>query len=153
MRTTVLLILAVAVALAACDDRGTGGNPASLQTPGFEGIPIPDQATELTPGATTDGISSQTFEVRGSTPEDVMSFYQSAIPAEWTTAVAPAPIGFGEDVDPDGVANVYLAGWTTGERDLLVTAGPIAGQVQVVQLNLIAGPTDSGILDVSPAVP
>lgn len=152
MRATSLLLVMV-IALVACDDRAATTNPASLQTAGFEGIPIPDQASELAPVASSDGISSQSFEVRGSTPKDVIEFYEDSISDEWTPVVAPGRIGFGEDIDAGSEANVYLAGWTTGARDLLVTAGPIAGQIQVVQLNLISGPSDSGILDVDAVLP
>jgi hypothetical protein len=153
MRTAVLFLLAATTALTACDDRPATVNPASLQTPGFEGVPIPDQASELAPVATTDGISSQAFEVRGSTPQEVMAFYEASVPDDWTTVVAPGPLGFGDEVEAGSEANVHLGGWTTGERDLLVTVGPSAGRVQVVQLNLMAGPSNSGILDVGAAVP
>jgi hypothetical protein len=154
MRVAPILLSAILVLVVACDaEQGAQVNPASLQTPGFEGVPIPDQATELTPPSSTDGIANQAFEVRGSTAAEVVAFYEESLADEWTVAVAPGPIGLGQDVQAGSAAEIHMAGWTTRARDLLVTVGPIAGQTQVVQLNLLSGPSGSGVLDVGAVNP
>lgn len=68
MRATPLLPVGVAARVEG-DDRVATTN-AYLQTAGFEETPIPEQASEPAAVASSDGISSRSFDVRGSTPSE-----------------------------------------------------------------------------------
>jgi hypothetical protein len=149
MRISSLLLVVLALFVVACDaDQEVITTEATaIELPGFQGLPLPEAAVELTPAATVDGVSSQAFEVTGSTPADVLGFYESALADDWTVVVPPAPIGLGEEVQPGSEARVYRGGWTNGETDVLVTSSPAGDQVQVSRMNLLLGPVGSGVFD------
>lgn len=144
------------VILGACDTETTPtpGNTVVGGAVELEGVPIPPQAEVIAPGASDDGVFSRTYEVRGDTPEDVLAFYTENLSADWAPVVGPGPVGVGSDVEAGSDRKQYLGGWTTGDRDLLITTGPRRqGDSQVVVLNLIIGPSGNDILDVDAVTP
>jgi hypothetical protein len=149
------VVLIAAMMVVACDTEQT---PTVGQTvvvdADIEGVPIPPQADLVAPDTVDGELVSRAYEVRGSTPEEVLSFYTDNLGTDWAPVVGPGPVGFGSDVEAGSDRKQYLGGWTTGERDLLVTTGPRQeGDSQVVILNLLVGPSGTDILDVEAVTP
>lgn len=144
--TTVLAFLALLVAGCAEDDDAALPPDTALESPGLQGLPVPDGAQVIAPVAEVDSVFTQTIEVAGMTPEDAMEFYESSLADRWELVVEPAVVGLGEEVQPGSEARVYQAGWTTGEQDLLVATRE-GDNVQDTYVDLVLGPVDAGVFD------
>lgn len=94
------------LAVAGCGDGdGDGasvGEPEAQPAPGvttfqegdFAGIDLPSTATPVNERTEEDDAVAQSFEVRNTTPEEIMAFYSDAL-AEYDVLEAPEEIGVG----------------------------------------------------------
>ena len=128
-RPFVIALVLAAALLAACggDDAGgvgseTGAQPqtqdARFVSGEFTGLPLPSGAQTFGSLTSDDGVTTQTYEVSGSTPERVLEFYDRELTADgWTAVQAPTKAG----------TTVYQGRWTDeAGRVLEVSSSPIS---------------------------
>lgn len=98
--------------LAACGD--DPANPAAQPAPavttfeqgGFDDIPLPVKSEPLGPRSETGGVVTRSYDVRGTTPQAVLSFYADALENDgWV------PVGAVEQLGVD----TYRGDWTNTE--------------------------------------
>ena len=115
--------LAVAVfALTVATGCGHGGAPSPKAQPApdvttfevgrFDDLPLFPRTEPLGPRNEKAGVIARSFEARGTTPQQVLDFYQHSLGDGWTILHAPGKIGVG----------TYRGDWTNGTRQLRVSA-------------------------------
>ena len=122
-----VLLLVAAAALAACgssedpgfDQADPGAVGAGQPFAGrFDDLPLPARSDPIGSRSEQGGVVTQSYEVSGSTREDVMAFYEGALPdLGWEVLKAPKPSG----------TSTTQAEWTTGDLILRITANGASG--------------------------
>lgn len=131
-------------ALAACGG-GSADGPVAQPAPGvtafvsgdFDDLPLVPGSEPFGERSEKDGVTTQTFKVRGYTAEAVIEFYAGALPSSGWRQVAPA---FREDTST-------RSDWVTDGWRLEISAFGIAdgsqddgGGEEVVQYSLVLRP-------------
>lgn len=117
------LLLLVVVGLGGCGSDGApAGDRGEVVPLAFEGrfdqvprAPLSDPVGSL---SEKDGVTTQSFEIRGNTPKQVMDFYENVLPPQgWTASMAPTPSG----------TTAYKSEWVTDTWKLRLTANSATG--------------------------
>ncbi len=126
VRISLVALVLATVLLAACGgspDAVGGETDAQPQTQNstfvsgeFAGLPLPSAATTYGKLTTKDGVTTQTYEIQGFSPERVLGFYDDHLTAKgWTTVQPPEATGSAD----------YQGTWTDDAgRRLEVSAAP-----------------------------
>lgn len=117
------LMLLVAMGVGGCgsSDAATGDSDEVVPV-AFEGrfdqvprAPLSDPVGSL---SEKNGVTTQSFEIRGNTPKQVMAFYEKVLPSQgWTASIAPTPSG----------PSAYKSEWVTDAWKLRLTANSATG--------------------------
>jgi hypothetical protein len=91
-------------------------------------------------------VLSQTYEIAGLTPEDALDFYVDRLAQEWTLRLGPEIVGLGAEVEAGSPGQVYRAGWSSGDQELLIASRP-GDNVQIAVVDVVIGPAGAGILE------
>lgn len=77
----------------------------------FDEIPLLPQSDPLGPPSETDGVVTRSFDLRGTTPEEVLAFYADALePDGWVPASAAEQLGL----------DTFRGDWTNTESQSLL---------------------------------
>ena len=104
---------------------------------GFDELPRYPGAEAAGEPTTRDDVTSQSFTIAATTPEQVMDHYEAELEqAGWTAVDAPAR---------QGAESTYRGRWRQGERELVVSATEFSGfdepgGTRTTQYSLSLGP-------------
>lgn len=122
VRTLVAAFAAIPVLSCGADEAQPATQPAPDVTtfePGrFDDLPLHPRSDPVGERTESDGVSSRSFSVRGTTPREVLEFYERVLPERGWTAV-----GTVEETGP----SAYQGDWSAEEWTLRVSANDASG--------------------------
>ena len=84
----------------------------------FDQLPRAPLADPVGTLSEKNGVTTQSFEIRGNTPKQVMEFYEKVLTAQgWTASLAPTPSG----------PSAYKSEWVNDEWKLRLTSNSATG--------------------------